>query len=358
MTVNATGRHTLQEKGRTPFFSAFRPFWRTLEILPVQFERVTVTLLFFIASFLASAAVGQDDAGEITQLIEKMAPEREHDFGTVAAGKEAVHQFAIKNPLDRPIVFKSVSSSCGCAAAKMPRREISPGETVQLPVELDTLRFQGDRSASITVQFTEKELPEIQFQCRAVVEIFSVSPEIVNLSGPDKSVEIEVRRVGSSYWKVRSAESTDPRISVELGKKSVESKVVGYKLVCNWDSAEPIPEGQASIRLTTNDSRHHEVDIPVVFKPEVELAPDTIRLQKVGDSCNVVLKTRAPGRILELAFDSKLIEVQENKIDEVWKQVHILKVTRLADSETLEKEAVAEIRFDNSISKKIKVQLK
>ena len=50
----------------------------------------------------------------------------DHDFGKVAEGTMATHEFRFKNTGNQPVVIANVQASCGCTTPTGPKRRCCP----------------------------------------------------------------------------------------------------------------------------------------------------------------------------------------------------------------------------------------
>lgn len=86
----------------------------------------------------------------------KMFDKQEVKFGSVAKNADVVFKFKVKNVFKEDIRVSSLSTSCGCISwqDKAPLT-IPSGETVELTVRLDTIRFEGDRHVTAFANLVE-----------------------------------------------------------------------------------------------------------------------------------------------------------------------------------------------------------
>ena len=66
--------------------------------------------------------------------------EEEYNFGDIRDGDVVSHVFKFTNTGTAPLIFKRISSSCGCTIPKKPEKPIEPGESGEIEVEYDTKR--------------------------------------------------------------------------------------------------------------------------------------------------------------------------------------------------------------------------
>ncbi|MBC7098863.1 DUF1573 domain-containing protein, partial [Candidatus Bipolaricaulota bacterium] len=67
-----------------------------------------------------------------------------YDFGQVTEGYVVKHTFLITNVGDAPARFTYPPiTSCGCTTAPLPRQELPPGESMEIPVLFDSSGYGG-----------------------------------------------------------------------------------------------------------------------------------------------------------------------------------------------------------------------
>ena len=93
------------------------------------------------------------------------------DFGKVLEDVEIKHVFKISNQGAAPLDVSSTYTSCGCTVAKLSKRLLKPGESMDLLVTVDTAMKQGKVSKEI---FVNSDDPH-----RAVVAL-KVSMDVAN----------------------------------------------------------------------------------------------------------------------------------------------------------------------------------
>ena len=93
--------------------------------------------------------------------------EKSWDFGSVRRGERVRHEFRLTNTLDQPIHLSAVRVSAAFLIAAGKDRWIAPHESVTIPVEMDTRRFSGDRTAVVYVQFDQPSAAEVRLQVQA-----------------------------------------------------------------------------------------------------------------------------------------------------------------------------------------------
>ena len=77
------------------------------------------------------------------------------DYGEVEFESDGKRVFKFTNTGTAPLIFKRISSSCGCTIPKKPEKPIEPGDSGSIQVEYDTKRV-GPFQKAITVNSNAK----------------------------------------------------------------------------------------------------------------------------------------------------------------------------------------------------------
>jgi hypothetical protein len=101
-------------------------------------------------------------------------PETQYDFGSVAEGKIVSHTFKIVNKGKATLDIKDIKTSCGCTAALVSNKQISPGKEGTLKIDLDTKNRQGKLSRAITITSNDPDEPN------KVITIYADINRVVN----------------------------------------------------------------------------------------------------------------------------------------------------------------------------------
>jgi len=83
-----------------------------------------------------------------------------YDFGQVTEGYVVKHTFLITNVGDAPARFTYPPiTSCGCTTAPLPKQELAPGESMELPVLFDSSGYGGKEVTETVTLYLEGESP-------------------------------------------------------------------------------------------------------------------------------------------------------------------------------------------------------
>ena len=90
--------------------------------------------LTFITIFISFFIFSQEKQAEIKFDVTTI------DYGEVEFESDGKRVFKFKNVGTAPLIFKRISSSCGCTIPKKPEKPIEPGDSGEIEVEYDTKR--------------------------------------------------------------------------------------------------------------------------------------------------------------------------------------------------------------------------
>ena len=90
--------------------------------------------LTFITLFISFFIFSQEKQAEIKFEVTTI------DYGEVEFESDGKRVFKFKNVGTAPLIFKRISSSCGCTIPKTPEKPIEPADSGEIEVEYDTKR--------------------------------------------------------------------------------------------------------------------------------------------------------------------------------------------------------------------------
>src|SRR5215831_4005382 len=82
---------------------------------------------------------------------EKMFEKTNHDFGVVARGADARYRLKLTNKYQQTVHIASVTTTCGCTAAKPSKDTLASLESAYIEVTMDTRKFSHQKDSSLTV---------------------------------------------------------------------------------------------------------------------------------------------------------------------------------------------------------------
>ena len=158
----------------------------------------------------AAAAIG---------LPTLVIPEPNHDFGAAVEGVKLTHVFVVRNVGSGPLHIDRVATSCGCTAAILKSKELTPGGETQIEVTFDTNHKGGDNQKAITVFSDDPINPQAKIEIRArVTVVLGVEPDFTQL-------RTEIGKVLVSETWLTGALKEQARLKILESPKEPELKV-------------------------------------------------------------------------------------------------------------------------------------
>ncbi len=118
------------------------------------------------------------------------------DFGRVGMGAVIRHEFIFTNTGAAALTIKDVRPGCGCTAAGEWTREVEPGRTGVIPLELNTAGFLNEISKATVVQCNDPEQPIVRLEMKGTVwRAFDVKPGFVLFRLSDEAPTNETKVV-------------------------------------------------------------------------------------------------------------------------------------------------------------------
>ena len=108
----------------------------------MMLRKTTCTLLLTL--LMGSTASAQDWA-------RKMFETTNHDFGSVARGAKAEHEFVLKNIYLEDVHIVAVRSSCGCTTPRIAKEWLKTYEQGAIIAHYNTGSFLGRKGATLSV---------------------------------------------------------------------------------------------------------------------------------------------------------------------------------------------------------------
>ncbi|MDW8243182.1 MAG: DUF1573 domain-containing protein [Thermogemmata sp.] len=278
---------------------------------------VRLGTVFFTFPLVVTTTVGMADEAGSLHCVQPVA-----DKGDCKAGSLLTHIFELRNSGASPVLITRVESSCGCSRLLVSQREVPPGTTALLSLELATLtQPEGLQRWPVRVYYRDKaeDTKEKTLEllvCARIVREIEVQPTrlIISASGATAHT-ITIRDQRSRPLTIRRVTSVSPFVTTR-----VESTTPGHYRI-TVGIAEQTPEGEhdGSISLWTDDPAYTELRIPVFIwrRParNVHLVPEEVTFHRVpGLLSSQIVQLRLHGdgaiHIAEAQSDHPAIEVK------------------------------------------------
>lgn len=230
------------------------------------------------------------------------------DLGTILDTEPVAGTIRFRNAGNATLTVPSVSATCGCVVADLPKNDFDPGESIELQVEFDPRgKTAGRHEQTVTFRTNDRANPMVAVKVRAFVKpLISIEPLQVNLGEVTKHtrketlisltgshVDFEAFHVtlvgdGAKYFDVEIL-GTDP---LEVEGESVARTDI---LVSLRDDAPP-GRAQALAAIRTNDDRRKLVTVPVGAQVEGDVVINPARMSlgtmSVGRQVDEVIEIR------------------------------------------------------------------
>jgi len=92
-----------------------------------------------------------------------------YDFGEVAEGPKAEHDFVLTNTGKEPVVITNASAGCSCTVSEWPRQPILPGKKEKIHVVFNTAGRVGPFTKDITI-LSDAEQPQMFLHIKGTVK--------------------------------------------------------------------------------------------------------------------------------------------------------------------------------------------
>jgi hypothetical protein len=281
-----------------------------------------------LAGLAAAAPVGA------ATWADSMFDELSKDFGSVPHGSMQTNNFRIVNNTKQPVSIASVRVSCGCTSASAARNYLNPGEETAVVAHMDTSRFYGVRSVTITVQFDRPAFEEVRLWVQANSRNdFSVSPDSLGFGEIKKSetpsLSTNVTFYGAST-QVTEAKSESNYVQTTLTPVKNPDGQTSYQLTAKLRNDVPVGRWYTDVWLKTNNPDIPQIRVPVTVEvaSALTVSPDAVSLGQVAVNAEserrVVVRGAKPFKITAVKGTDDGLTVQDST--EESKPVHVLTV--------------------------------
>lgn len=261
--------------------------------------------------------------------------ETNHDFGSVPTGSQQEHTFEFANTTDAPLNLISVRASCGCTQPTVLTALVQPGETASVLAKFDTMKFRGEKAATVTVGINKlsafPEYGEVQLSVKGKIrkDVVLTPGKISFDSVPVTSAAqqtVQMKYAGNPLWQILRVESTNANIKAEAREIKREEGRITYELVVKLSGSQPTGSFADELYVITNDKLVNKMPISVSgrVKPTLEAAP--IKLGAIRQGLKVekrfVIRGQRPFEIIEVRVGNKFISFAPSTGK---KPLHVLK---------------------------------
>ena len=286
---------------------------------------------------------------------DKMFPVKSHDFGNVPRAAKAEYRFEFTNPFVEDVHISHATSSCGCTSVTVEKDTLKTYEKGAILAHLNSDRFLGQKSATITVYIDRPYPAEVRLHVRSNIRsdvVFTPGSVAVGNIQQGEPVErvVNLRYTGgNSNWQITGVECANPSIKCTYEKVADDYGQKSYQLRVTVDeNAEPGYLNNQLI-IKTNDSYITQVPLMVEgrINSALTISPSPLMLGVVKQGNEVthslIIRGQKPFKITSISSEDKRFRFGE--VDRQAKQIHAIPVTFVADGELADGKIVDKIHI-------------
>jgi hypothetical protein len=312
-------------------------------------------LLCGLTLVLAVSRAGSTAYAQEATWAEKMFEKRDHDFGVVARGADAKYRLKLTNKYQQAVHIASVTTSCGCTAAKPSKDTLASRETAYIEIVMDTRKFTHDKSSSVTVVVDQPQYAEVRIPIHAYIRTDVVlapgGAEFGPITrGSDETRKIAIAYAGRGNWKIKDVISKNPNVTAKVVETHRDAANVNYDLQVVVKGSTPLGELRDQLTLVTDDAGNPYIPVLVEGRVEPEyVVTDIVTFGNLtpGEkkTMNVMVRGKNPFMIEKIESE-KTAAVFEVRMPLEAKKVHLVPLTLVAPTEpgTLEEEFTVTIQ--------------
>jgi hypothetical protein len=258
------------------------------------------------------------------------------DFGSVPRGPALSYPFRLVNKTGRLLVISNVRVSCHCISANAVKTVLNPGEETAIIAHMDTTRFNGSKTVTIYVQFSQPASDEVRLWVQANSrDDVNVNPDTLAFGhakrGSSPGASVIVTFLGDSQSQILEVSCESNYVLTNLKELQRAEGDVSYELSARLRADAPVGKWYTDIWLKTNNAAMPRVRVPLTVEIDSALSvnPATVALGqlKIGTETErkVIVRGVKPFRITGVRGDDKELRVHDSTTES--KPVHVLTVT-------------------------------
>lgn len=292
---------------------------------------------------LAVVLWGAPAHAQTSDWAEKMFEKLNHDFGVVARGADARYRLKLTNKYKEPVHIASVTTSCGCTAAKPSKDSLVSHETAYIEITMDTRKFQHEKNSSVTVVIDQPLHAEVRIPIKAYIRTDVVlTPGGAEFGAVAKGADLE-RTIGIAYagrgdWKIKEVVSKNPNLTAKVVETRRDAANVNYELKVTLKGTAPLGELRDQLTVITDDAGNPYIPVLVGGRVEAEYSvnPEIVSFGTLNPgerkTVNIVVRGRKPFTIEKIESE-KTTGMFEVRMPKEAKTVHLLPLTLIAPGE-------------------------
>lgn len=124
---------------------------------------------FFLMFLLQAGCFAQTQEYLSETKQEEITDPNAWDFGQVKEGEVYKHVFIFKNEGAKLLNIKDITTSCGCTASEIKKKELLPGESTEVEVKFNSKGYSSPIQQFVYVNTDDVDNPVIRFIIKANV---------------------------------------------------------------------------------------------------------------------------------------------------------------------------------------------
>jgi hypothetical protein len=282
-------------------------------------------------------AVGLLAAGTASaSWADKLFEEVSKDFGSVPRGPTLKHYFRVVNNTKEVVTISNVRASCNvCTRADALKMVLKPGEDTSVLVQMDTTKFTGPKSVTVTVQFSSPSFEEVRLWVQANARNdFTVGPDTLAMGqvkrGSSPSAAVTVTFYGLPDTKITEVKAESNYIQTEVKAAKAQGTEVAFELKASLRPDTPVGKWYSDVWLKTNNPAIPQIRVPLTVEVEsaLSVSPDLVALGPVKvngeNERRVVIRGAQPFKVTAIEGADEEVIVKDST--DGAKQVHVLTV--------------------------------
>jgi hypothetical protein len=263
-----------------------------------------------------SVTLGLLVAGSVRADLHCAAPDSQ--VGEIKSGAPLTFRYQVVNRGRGAVEIIQLRTSCGCAVPHLEQRLLSPGDTAEVVLVVNTLaQGAGDRAWSVTLVYESEGQPEeLRLTLRGkVVSEIRVEPTSLNVV-TDTTVpqQVQVTDVRAQPLNVTAVHSSAPWLQARLDEPMREANHLVQNVQVEISSECPEGRHDEMLHLVTDDPAYPDLQVPVTVtkrnRARVRAFPVEVDLTGSGPG-------PLPPRLIRLSTaDEQTVEVERVEVDD------------------------------------------
>jgi hypothetical protein len=293
------------------------------------------------------------------------------DFGSVPRGPAQKHNFRLVNKTKQAVNISNVKVSCGCLTAyASPKTYLQPGEETTIITSMDTTRFTGAKSVTVTVTFDRPNFEEVRLWVQANSRNdFMVTPDTFGLGqvkrGTTPTATVRVTFYGNSSARIESAKGESNYVQPVIKEvHRLDTGEVAYDVTAKLRADTPVGKWYTDVWVKTNILTMPQVRVPLTVEVEspLTISPPVLALgslKKENEEVRrIIVRGAQPFTIKEIKGTDGVVEVKPASKEA--REVHVLSVkTRPGKAGAIDRtlRVITDLKADGEIDFKVQANV-